>query len=344
MAERVRWGILSTGSIAHTFAEALAESRTGRLGAVASRTRQKADAFAAEFDVPAAHPNYEALLADDAVEAVYLAMPHPWHAEWARRAAEAGKAVLCEKPLTMNAAEAETVVEAARTGDVFLMEAFMYRCHPQTSRLAELLREKAVGDVRVIHAAFSFCGDFGPEERHVAKDLGGGGILDVGCYCTSMARLVAGAALGGEHAEPEAVCGAAAFGETGVDEWAVASLRFPGDILAQLACGIRVGQPSEVRIYGSEGSITVPDPWFPSRGGEPARMVLARREAEPEEIVTEADRGLYAIEADVAGEAIRSGKRRPPYPAMRWDDTLGNMRTLDAWREAVGLVYDADRT
>ncbi len=343
MTERVRWGILSTGAIARTFARALAESRTGRLVAVGSRSRETADAFAAEFDVPAAHPTYEALLADEAVEAVYVAMPHPWHAEWTIRAAEAGKAILCEKPLTMNAAEAERVVAAVRDRGAFLMEAFMYRCHPQVARLAELLRDGAIGEVRVVHAVFSFHGGFGPEDRHVAKHLGGGGILDVGCYCASLARLVAGSARGGETAEPEDVCGFARFGETGVDEWAVASLRFPGGVLAQLACGLRVGQPSEARIYGSEGSILVPDPWFASRKGEPARMVLHRQGVESEEMVTEVDRGLYALEVDVAGEAIRGGAREAPFPAMRWDDTLGNMRTLDRWREAVGLAYDADR-
>ncbi len=139
MANTLHWGILGAGTIAKTFARALSGSTTGKLVAIASRTRQKAEAFAQEFNIPHAHGSYERLLADPEVKAVYIAAIHPEHAPWAIRAAEAGKHILCEKPLGMNFAQAMAIVEAARLNDVFLMEAFMYRCHPQTQRLLELL-------------------------------------------------------------------------------------------------------------------------------------------------------------------------------------------------------------
>jgi predicted dehydrogenase len=338
---KLAWGILATGGIAHTFARGLAESQTGGLLAVGSRTQEAADRFGDEFSVPRRYGSYEALLADPQVQAVYLSPPHPMHAEWAIRAAQAGKHILCEKPLGMNEAEARRIVQAARENDVFLMEAFMYRCHPQTARLVELLREGSIGEVRVIQATFSFAGRPDPAGRQLNKALGGGGILDVGCYCTSMARLVAGVATGGEIAEPLEVKGTAQIGETGVDEYAVAAVRFPGGILGELATGVRVSQDNVVRIFGTEGKIEVPSPWFGSRDPGVSRIwVHADGQPEPREVLVESDRGLYTIEADTVAASIEA--RQASFPAMTWEDTLGNMRMLDRWRESVGLRYEAD--
>jgi len=342
MAHDLQWGILGTGAIAHTFARGLAGSKRGRLVAVGSRSKEKAEAFCREFGAPRAHGSCEALLADEQVQAVYVATPHPMHAKWAVRAAEAGKHILCEKPLTLNHAEAMAVVEAAREHDVFLMEAFMYRCHPQTAKLVELLREKAIGEVRVIHATFSFDAGFNTESRLLKNALGGGGILDVGCYCASMARLIAGVAAGKDFAEPVDVKGVGRLGETGVDEWAIASLKFPGGILAQLATGVRAAQDNVVKIFGSEGDILIPDPWIPGREGGTTRIILHRKgEKQPQEILVETDQGLYSIEADTVAEHIDD--RQAPFPAVTWADTLGNMRTLDRWRESIGLVYESER-
>jgi predicted dehydrogenase len=175
------WGILGTGRIAGIFAKQLSQSKTGKLAAVGSRSQSSADKFAAEHRVPRAHATYEALLADSQVQAVYITTPHPLHAKWCLKAAAAGKHILCEKPLTLNHTEAVAVVAAARKHNVFLMEAFMYRCHPQIAKLIELLRKKVIGEVRVIHASFGFHRDFNPEVRLFKNALGGGGILDVGC-------------------------------------------------------------------------------------------------------------------------------------------------------------------
>ncbi len=340
MTEKLTWGILSTGNIAARYATGLAHSKTGRLLAVASRTQASADRFGREHGVPRCYGSYEALLADKDVEAVYIATPHPMHAEWAVKAAEAGKHILCEKPIGINHAEATAMIEAARKHDVFLMEAFMYRCHPQTHKVIELVRSGAVGEVRVIHAAFSFRAPFDPKFRVYDPALAGGGILDVGGYCTSMARLIAGVAMSKEFAEPIEVKGVGHLGQTGVDEYASATLKFPGDIIANLACGVAVQQDNAVRVFGTEGHIEVPWPWSPARDSGSTRVFLHRPDRQaPQEIVIESKEWLYAIEADTVAANIE----RRQAPAMTWDDTLGNMKTLDRWRESIGLVYDFEK-
>jgi len=234
MRGKTAWGIIATGRIAKKFARALAHCQTGELVAVASRERERAEQFGREFQVPNCYGSYEELLADDAVDAVYISTPHPMHAEWAIKAAEAKKHVLCEKPMGMNREEVESIIEAAKRNDVFLMEAFMYRCHPQTAKLVQLLREDVIGTIRLIQATFSFHGSGSPEHRLLKNSLGGGGILDIGCYTVSMSRLVAGVALGKDFAEPVAVHGFGCLNDTtGVDNYAVANLKFPNDILAR---------------------------------------------------------------------------------------------------------------
>ena len=346
VAKPLAWGILGAGNIAKQFARGLAVSQSGTLVAIGSRAQEKADQFAAEFSVPAAHGSYEKLLADPNVHAVYIATPHPQHAEWAIKAAEAKKHLLVEKPLALNHAEAMAIVEAARANDVFLMEAFMYRCHPQTEKLVELLRQRVIGDVRVISACFSFQAKFNPQGRLFNNALGGGGILDVGCYCVSMARLVAGVAEGKPFANPTALTGQAHLGETGVDEWAIASLKFrgenSGDILAELSTGVSVNQRNVVRIFGSEGHLVLANPWIPASEGGSEKIVYQRTgDEKPTEITVHADRQIYAIEADTV--AMHLKQREAPSPAMSWADSLGNMQTLDRWREAIGLVYDGER-
>ncbi len=342
MKKVLNWGIISTGRIAGAFAAGLKHSETGKPVAVASRDKDKAQEFAAKYNVPKAYGSYEELLADDSVEAVYIATPHPFHAEWAIKAAEAKKHILCEKPIGINHAEAMAIVEAAAENDVFLMEAFMYRCHPQTQKLVELLEETIIGDVRVIQATFSFNAQFNPESRLYKNELGGGGILDVGCYCTSMARLVAGVATGKEIAEPVELKGCGHLGSTGVDEWAVAVARFPGDICAQLSTGVALAQENVVRIFGTKGYILIPSPWIISReGGESKIIVQIYGEKQPREIIIRTDKWLYAIEADTVAENLQARQAR--FPAMSWQDTLGNMKALDMWRHSIGQVYEKEK-
>ena len=335
------WGILATGGIANTFARGVAASQTGRLAAVGSRTPESAARFAREHGVPLAHGSYEALLADPEVQAVYVSPPHPFHAEWAIRAAAAGKHVLCEKPLAMNRAGAERIVAAAQTHGVLLMEAFMYRCHPQTAKVVELVRNGSLGRVGLVQAAFSFHAAFKPEGRHWGKALGGGGILDVGCYPVSLARLIAGAVDGRPFADPVSITGAGRLHpQTGVDAYAAATLKFGGGMIAQVSCGVGLQQDNAARIYGDQGWLLVPEPWVPAREGGTVQILLNRAGAAPQEISISAP-PLYAIEADTFAAALFAGAKS--VPAMTPEDTLGNMTVLDAWRAAIGLAYDADR-
>jgi len=329
MSTKLQWGLIGTGRIARKFAKGLRQSRTGELVAIGSRSDDAAAAFAKDFPATC-HGSYEALLADPRVQAVYVSTPHPAHAQWAIRAAEAGKHVLCEKPLAMNQREAKSMVDAARRHGVFLMEAFMYRCHPQTARLVELIREQTIGEIKLIRATFSFTFPFDPNSRLLNAELGGGGILDVGCYCVSMARLIAGAASGKPFLNPDEVKGAGHIGATGVDEYAVASLQFPNAVLAQIAAGVQLDLENNVRIVGTEGSILVPSPWFITGDDAGFSKILVFKSHIPEEIVIESDRGIYAIEADHVAEQIARG--RTESPLISWDDSLGNMRALDEWR------------
>src|ERR687883_280587 len=266
----LRWGILGTGRIARTFAEGIAASESGTLIAVGSRAQETADRFADTYGVERRYASYEALLADPDVQAVYISLPNHLHAEWTIKCAQAGKHILCEKPLTTNYGEAMTVVEEVRRCGVFLMEAFMYRCHPQTARLKQLLDEGVIGEVRLIQSAF----------------------------------------------------------------------RFPGGIVASLVCGTQVHVDGDLRIWGSDGSIQVPNPWFPGKG---ANRILIHKDGEagPREILVEGPGELYAIEADTVARHI--AERQAPSPGMTWADSLGNMKTLDAWRRAVGLTFDVEK-
>ncbi len=343
MNKHLNWGIIGTGKIAKAFARALNHSNSDSLLAVASRTQRGADAFAVTHETPRAYAGYDAMLRDPEVDAVYVSTPHPMHARWAIRCAEAGKHILCEKPMTLNAYDTMAVIEAARRNDVFLMEAFMYRCHPQTERLVELLKQKVIGDVRLVRASFGYRGAYDLEERHFNNELGGGGILDLGCYTVSMCRLVAAAALGLEVVEPKEVHAVGHVGEESrVDEYTAATMLFPGGIVAEVACGVRVTLDNDVHIFGTEGSIVVPSPWFCSgRQGGTSEIVVNRSGEPPEEISIETDRWLYAIEADHVAANIE--RRQGRFPAMTWEDSLSNMRTLDLWRQAIGVEFDAEK-
>jgi predicted dehydrogenase/aryl-alcohol dehydrogenase-like predicted oxidoreductase len=339
MVAALNWGILGTGRIAQTFAAALEHAEGARLVAFASRgTEPVAKVFAGARR----HHGYAALLADPEVQAVYIATPHPSHAEWAIKAAEAGKHILCEKPLGMNAAEASAIIDAAKLHDVFLMEAFMYRGHPQTAKLIELVRSGEVGDIHLIQAAFGYRKDFSPTARQFANELGGGGILDVGCYCVSMARLIAGVVAGTPVAEPRVIQGAGKLGPTGVDEWAVATLEFADGLIAQVSTSVALPQENVVRLFGTQGRIEVPAPWFCSglQGGRSVITVVGV-DGTRKEIAIETERWLYAIEAEHV--ASRIAQRQASWPAPDWADTLGNMRAMDAWRRAVGVEYDVEK-
>lgn len=342
MSNTLGWGIISTGRIAGIFARGLAASATGKLIAVASRSPEKAAQFATEFGASRSHGSYEALLADPEVQAVYIATPHPQHVEWVIRAAEAGKRILCEKPIGVNHAEAMVMVEAAREHGVMLMEAFMYRCHPQLEKVLEIVSSGVLGDVKLIQAEFGFQAGFNPESRLWANDAAGGGIMDVGCYPISFTRRVAGLLVDKPFLNPiEINATGKLHSESGVDEVATASLKFSSGLIAQISTSVAISLESGARLYGTEGMLHIPDPWNPP-DDKPELLIHRHQGGKIVETYTvPAPPDQYGCEADEFAQALAAGQRE--VSAMPMEDTLGNMQTLDAWRSAIGLTYEQEK-
>lgn len=345
----LNWGVIGAGGIAYVFCNGMRFTNTGQIYAIASRTETKADRFVNDFEIPRQYSTYEEILADDDVDAVYIATIHPLHAELAIKAAKAKKHILVEKPISMNYAEATAMVDAARENDVFLMEAFMYRCHPQIQRMVELIQEGEIGEVRYIRTTFGFQSNFNPQSRIFNREMGGGGILDIGCYTASMARKVAGASANKLFLNPISVKANGKVGPTGVDHITAATLKFENDIIAEIATAVECNLGSSATIIGSGGTITIPNPWLPSSPCRGARKPLppdttipssqivlnSYQRRETTEITVEADRDLFAYEADMVANHISQRQA----PAMSWDDTLGNMQLLDKWRDEIGVAY-----
>jgi aryl-alcohol dehydrogenase-like predicted oxidoreductase/predicted dehydrogenase len=336
MADIIRWGLLGGGNIAKKLGKALLNSTTGKLVSVATRTKPND-----EWPSKPRIYSYEELLRDPEVDAVYVATLHPTHAEWAIAAMRAGKHVLCEKPITLNQPDTMSVIRAAKETGMFLMEAFMYRCHPQTRRIVEIVSSGVLGQIKLIEASFSFNAKFSPDSRLYHPDHGGGGILDVGGYPMSMARLVAGAALGKPFAEPVDVKGQGRLAPSGVDEVATALVRFDGNILAQLSTGVGLNQRNDVTIYGSEGSLRVPSPWTLLQDGGKSELELSKG-GKLEKIEIDAPLGLYVYEVDEVARAIHAGEKESPF--MSHADTLGNMNALDRWRRSFDFLYPVEKT
>ena len=317
MGAPVTWGILSTADINRLVIPGARASAKVELLAVASRERTRAEAYARAWEIERAYGSYEELLEDPAVEAVYISLPNSLHCEWSIRALEAGKHVLCEKPLSRRPAEVERAFDAAERAGRILMEAFMYRHNPQTRRLTELIAEGAVGELRVVRSAFSYA-LYDPENIRLRTDVEGGALMDVGCYCVSGSRLLAG--------EPETVYGQAFVGPTGTDWVFTGSMRFPGDVLALFDCGTALAARDELEAVGSEGSIFLDDPWHcrrpvieVRRGGEPKRIVL-----EPVD--------SYRLELENLSDAIRGEAE----PLLRRDDAVAQARVLEALFRSAG--------
>jgi D-xylose 1-dehydrogenase (NADP+, D-xylono-1,5-lactone-forming) len=308
----VRLGLLSTANINRHIVLGARASEEVEVVAVASRDGARAEAYAREHGIERAHGSYEALLADPGVDAVYVSLPNSLHVDWSVRALEAGKHVLCEKPFARRPEDVELAFDAADHAGLVLAEAFMYRHHPQTARVAELVRGGAVGELRAVRAAFSFPLSDGDNVR-LRPDLDGGSLMDVGCYCVSGIRLLAG--------EPEGVSGEQVLGPTGVDLTFAGALRLPGGVLATFHASMALPSRQELEALGSEGTLLVQAPWRVDFGGD----VLLRRGGEVERVeVPQAD--AYRCELDDFAAAVR-GEREP---LLGRDDALGQARAIDA--------------
>ena len=322
----VRWGVLSTARINDAFLAGAAASDEAEVVAVASRDADRARAYADARGIARAHGSYEALLADPEVEAVYISLPNGLHLDWARTALEAGKHVLCEKPLGRDAAAVAAAFDVADARGLRLSEAFMWRHHPQTIELARLVADGAIGTLRAVHARFSFLlAD--PADVRLSADLEGGALMDLGCYCVSAARLLAG--------EPVAAAGigvtggrAAAGPPGGVDVAFAGSLRFAGDVLADLSASFRAAPGFGLRVVGDAGTIAVADPWHIrdpgielSAGGETRRIEIAPADS-------------YRLQVDDVSRAVRgAGELR-----LGRADAVGQARAIEALYAAAARV------
>ncbi len=306
-----KWGIISTAHINRLVLAGAGESDRVEVLAVASRDQARAESYAREHGIERAYGSYEALLADLDVEAVYISLPNSLHVEWSIRALEAGKHVLCEKPLDRRPDEVERAFDAAERADRLLMEAFMYRHNPQTARVKELVDGGGIGQLRVVRSSFSFSlGD--AENVRLAAGLDGGALMDVGCYCVSGSRLFGG--------EPERVFGEQLTGESGVDVLFAATMRFPGDVVAQFDCGFVQPGRDELEVVGSEGSLFLDDPWHAR-----TPVIELRRDDEVEEIALEPV-DSYRLELENLSDAI-AGRAEP---LLGREDAVGQARTIEA--------------
>ena len=290
MASPVKWGIVSTADINRKVIPGAHASDKVELVAVASRDKGRAEAYAREWEIPRAYGSYEDLLADPEIEAVYISLPNTMHAEWSIKAVEAGKHVLCEKPFTRHPEEVDAAFDAAERNDRLLSEAFMYRHNPQTAKLAELVRDGAIGELRLIRSAFSY-GLYDDENIRLRTDVEGGALMDVGCYNVSGSRLLGG--------EPERVWGEAWYGPSGTDWVFTGTLRFPGDVLATFDCGTALVERDELEAIGSEGSLFLDDPWHCN-----VPVIEVRRDDGVERIELEPV-DSYQLELENVSDAIR---------------------------------------
>ena len=307
----VKWGILSTANINGKLLAGAAESVEVEVVAVGSRDRSRAEEFARHWQIERAYGSYDELLADPDVEAVYIPLPNSMHCDWSVRALEAGKHVLCEKPMSRHPADVEAAFDAAERTGRLLTEAFMYRHNPQTARLTELVAAGAIGELRVIRSAFTYL-LLDHDNIRLRTDVEGGALMDIGCYCVSGSRLLGG--------EPELVYGQQFTGPSGTDWVFTGSLRFPGDVLATFDCGTSAAERDELEAIGTEGSLFLDDPWHCRTpvielrcGGKVERIEVAPQDS-------------YRLELENLGAAIRGEAKL----LLGREDAVAQARVIEA--------------
>lgn len=318
MANKVlNWGLLSTARINRALITPLRASQRNQLLAVASRTQESADAYAREKDIPRAYGSYEAMLADPEIDVVYNSLPNHLHAEWTIKAVEAGKHVLCEKPLALNVQEVDAMQSAARKHGRIVTEAFMYRHHPQTLKVQELVKSGSLGSVKLIRGSFSYVLT---READVRLDpvMGGGSIWDVGCYPISYARTVVGA-------NPLEVFGWQQAGPSGIDDTFVGQMRFAQDIFAQFDSSFVFALHPFMEIVGSEGTLHIPNPFKPN---EDEKLYLTR--GDQTETMTVKGQELYIGEVEDMADAVLLGRA----PRVSLEDSRANVAVIVALLES----------
>jgi D-xylose 1-dehydrogenase (NADP+, D-xylono-1,5-lactone-forming) len=322
MEKQIRWGIISTANIARkAMIPALKESPMAEVIAVSSRTAENAHACADELGIPKAYEGYETLLSDPQVEAVYNPLPNHLHKEWTIRAAEAGKHILCEKPLGLNPEECLEMIAAARANGVQLLEAFMYRYHPRILAARQMLQSGVIGEVKTIESAFCFKLKNKNDIRY-QPEMGGGALMDVGCYCVNISRLMAGR-------EPVAVQARAHWSSTGVDDQLTGILDFGDGLMAHFDCALNQERRERCILAGTEGHLELPMTFVPVFGESLIHEALTGRTAnkgtDTSIVHTFPAVNTYRLVAEDLMQAI-DGKP----PAFPIEDAVGNMRVIQA--------------
>ncbi len=326
MSDRIRWGILATGGIAHAMAQSLIDSPAAELVAVGSRTQASADAFGDRWNVPHRHASYEALAADPAVDVIYIATPHSHHADNMRLCLEAGKHVLCEKAFTQNAAQAEACIALAREKNLFLMEAMWMRFFPVIEQVREWVAAGRIGDVRLVTADFCIHVPYDPAHRLYAPELAGGALLDLGIYPISFTAMLLGL--------PDDIQSHAHLAPTGVDELDSLTFIYP-EASARLTCSMRLKKPNEAFVAGTAGYIKLDETFFC-----PERATLHPLEGEPETIAAPRASTGYIYEVEEVHACLRAGKTESAI--MPLDESLALMRLMDGLRAAWGVRYPGE--
>ena len=313
----LNWGLLSTARINNALIPPLRASKRSQLLAVGSRSQASADAYAKDKKIPRAYASYEALLADPEIDVIYNPLPNHLHAEWTIKAVEAGKHVLCEKPLALNVDEVDAIQSAARRQGRIVQEAFMYRHHKQTLEVQELVKNGSVGTLKLVRGSFSFVLS-GDGDIRLNPSMGGGSIWDIGCYPISYARTVVGE-------DPLEVFGWQVTGPTGIDETFVGQMRFSNNVMAQFDCSFAIPFHSFMEIIGSEATLNVPSPFKPT----PNPKIYLTRNGKTEGFRIRGQE-LYLGEVENMADAILLGKE----PRISLEDSRANVQAITSLLES----------
>lgn len=314
--KKINWAILGTSPISEVLANAILESEHSSLVAIGSRSSEKANEFAAKFSIPNKYSNYYDLLSNDKIDAVYIGLPNHLHKEWIIRCAQAGKHILCEKPLVLNTWEASEAYAAVEKAQVICMEALMYRYHPLTEKLHDVIQEQTVGPIKLINATYT------ANISGVANPTAGGSIRNLGCYPVSLVRYLA-------KSEPIQITG---FGRKNVhtknDNQASAILKFSNDLMAVISTADDIDTFWQFEVYGTQGCLKMlSNPWMPKQNNK----IVIDKNGKHEEITVTADHSLYVYQINAMNNKIN----KLSAPEISWQDSLGNVRVLEKWLSSI---------
>lgn len=329
MAQKIRWGIVGTGGIAHMFAKALAVLPDAELIAVSSRKKETAQKFAAEFDIPNHHVGADSLAKDKNIDVAYISTIHPAHKSDTISCLNGGKAVLCEKPFAMNSLEVSQMIDCAKKNNLFLMEAMWTYFFPAMAEVRRIISSGDIGEVRLVNANFCFNKEPDPDGRLINPLLGGGALLDIGVYVIAFAQMIYGI-------EPDKISSIAHIGSAGTDEQCSMIFSYPGGVQASLCCSFCVDAPCQAAVYGSKGYIKIPHMFF-----HPDKFSVKIGDQPEKEYSFQRLGNGYTYQALEVMQCLRDGKSQSQI--MPWSASTAIMRTMDKIRNQWNLVYPCEK-